>query len=150
MCTLRRLSLLVLATVLTGCGGGLTFPEGGSPPDDSPGALLAFSGNGQQGTVFRKLERPLVVKLTDASSNPIEGAPVLFQFKNAVPGAEVDPEEAETNEDGLAWAEVRLGASTGSLEVEARVPTVADLKTTFVVTAVEWGIGGGDDDDDDD
>jgi hypothetical protein len=147
---LRRLFLLVLAAVLTGCSGGLTFPEGGSPPDDSPAALLAFSGNGQQGTVGKKLKQPLVVKLTGASSNPIAGAPVLFQVKNAVPGAEVDPEEAETNSQGLAYAEVRLGDNTGSLEVEARVPTIPDLKTTFVVTAIEKGGGHGHDDDDDD
>jgi hypothetical protein len=160
MCTLRRLITQVFAIALTGCGGDLTLPDNGSPPDDhSPAALLAFSGSGQQGTVGSKLDQPLVVKLTDASSRPIARAPVVFQFKNDVPGAEVDP-EAETNSEGLASAEVRLGASTGPLEVEARVATIAELRTTFIVTAVEreggkkdkGGKGGrhGHDEDDDD
>lgn len=153
MCTPRRLFSLVLATALTGCGGGLTLPDDGSTPDDgSPAALLAFSGDGQQGTVGRKLEKPLVVKLTDASSRPIAGVPVVFQLKSDVPDAEVDP-VALTNSDGFASAQVRLGGSTGPLEVEARVATPAVLSATFVVTAVESGKkgggGGGHGDDDD-
>jgi hypothetical protein len=152
MCPLRSLFTLVLATALIGCGGGVTFPEGGSPPDDSPATftLLAWSGNGQEGTVWSRLDDPLIVKVIDSSSTPIAGVPVVFQLKNTVPFAEVDQKQAETNSEGLAWAEVRLGANTGSLEVEARVPTVPDLKTTFVVTAIEGGGGDGDDDDDDD
>jgi hypothetical protein len=157
MCIPYRLFSLVLATALTGCGGDLTLPDGGSAPDDgSPPILQAVSGGGQRGTVGSRLDQPLVVKLTDANSQPIAGAPVVFQFKTDVPGAEVDPQEDETNSLGLASAEVRLGVSTGPLEVEARVATPAALSATFLVTAVprERGKGGkgghgGDDDDDD-
>ena len=132
MYTPHRLFSLVLATALTGCGGGsLTLPD-----DGSPAALRAVSGDGQQGTVGSKLDDPLVVKLTDASSQPIEGVPVVFQFTSEVPDAEVVP-EATTDSDGLASAEVRLGTSTGSHQVEARVSAPAELSTTFVVTAVE-------------
>lgn len=149
MCTPHRVFWLVLATALTGCGGGLTLPD-----DSFPAALRTVSGDGQQGTVGSKLDSPLVVKLTDASSRPIAGVPVVFQFKSDVPDAEVDPTEAETDNDGLASAEVRLGTSTGSHEVEARVASPAALSATFVVTAVErdrgkkHGGGHGDDDDD--
>jgi hypothetical protein len=140
-----RLFSLMLGAALTGCGGGLTFSD-----DSSPAALLAVSGDRQQGTVGRKLDKPLVVKLTDASSRPIPGVSVTFQFTSDVPEAEVDP-VAETDSDGLASAEVRLGTSTGSHQVEARVATGAVLKATFVVTAVaRGGRGGGDGDDDDD
>jgi hypothetical protein len=138
---------LVLATALTGCGGGLMLPD-----DSARAALRAVSGDGQEGTVGSKLDSPLVVKLTNADSQPIAGVPVVFQFKSDVPDAEVDPTEDETDDDGLASAEVRLGTSTGSHEVEARVASPAALSATFVVTAVErdrgGGGGGGDDDDD--
>jgi len=144
MYTPHRLFSLVLATALTGCGGGsLTLPD-----DGSPAALRAVSGDGQQGTVGSKLDDPLVVKLTDASSRPIGGVPVLFHFKSDVPDAEVDPAEAATDSEGVASAEVRLGTSTGSHQVEARVSAPAELSATFVVTAVERdhgkkGKGGG-------
>ncbi len=145
-----RLVSLVFGAALTGCGGGsLTLPD-----DSFPAALQAVSGDGQQGTVGSRLDDPLVVKLTDASSRPIAGVPVVFQFKSDVPDAEVDPAEAATDNEGLASAQVRLGANTGSHQVEARVASAAELSATFVVTAVEResgkkGSGGGDGDDDD-
>ncbi len=152
MCIPYRLFPLVLATALTGCGGDLTLPD-----DSSPAALRAVSGDGQQGTVGKRLDDPLVVKLTDVSSRPLEGVPVVFQFKSDVPDAEIDPAEAETDSAGRASAEVRLGTSTGSYQVEARVASPASLSATFVVTAVErdqgrkdeGGDGGHGDDDDD-
>ena len=149
MCIPYRLVSLVLGAVLTGCGGGsLTLPD-----DGSPAALRAVSGDGQQGTVGSKLDDPLVVKLTDASSRPIAGVSVVFQFTTEAPDAEVDP-EAATDSDGLASAEVRLGTSTGPHQIEARVAAAAGLRATFVVTALEQdrgrrdngGHGGGDGD----
>jgi len=146
-----RLVSLILGA-LTGCGGGnLMLPD-----DDSPAALRAVSGDGQEAPVGRRLENPLVVKLTDASSRPIAGVPVVFQFKIDVPDAEVDPAEAGTDSAGLASAEVRLGTSTGPHQVEARVAAAAGLSATFVVTALErdrgkkdkGGSGDGDGDDD--
>jgi len=133
MGTPRRLFSLALATALTGCGGGsLTLPD-----DSSPAALRVVSGDGQQGTVGSRLDNPLVVKLTDASSRPIAGVPVVFQFTNDVPDAEIDPGEAATDSEGRASAQVRLGTSTGPLQVEARVASAAELSATFVVTALE-------------
>ena len=106
-------------------------------------ALRVVSGDGQQGTVGSRLEDPLVVKLTDASSQPIARVPVVFQFKTDVPDAEIDPAEVATDSAGRASAEVRLGTSTGPHEVEARVASAAALRATFVVTAVGKK-GGGD------
>jgi hypothetical protein len=146
MCISHRLFPLLLGSALTACGGDLTFPGEGSPA----AILRVESGDGQQGTVGSRLDDPLVVKLTNASSQPIADVRVVFQFKSEVPEAEVDP-EATTDSDGLARAQVRLGASTGPLEIEARVATPAALSATFLVTAVErergkGGHGGGDDD----
>ena len=144
-----RLVSLVLGAVLTGCGGGSLI----LPDDGSPAALRVESGDGQQAPVGSRLEDPLVVKLTNASSQPISGVPVVFQFKTDVPDAEIDPAEAETDSAGRASAEVRLGTSTGPHEVEARVASSAALSATFVVTALErdrgkdkGGSGDGDDD----
>jgi len=153
MCTPHRRFGLALVLALTGCGGSLTLPD-----DNSPAALRAVSGGGQEGTVRTKLDDPLVVKLTDASSRPLPGVPIIFEFTSAVPAAEIDPEQAETNTEGVASAEVRLGSETGSYQVEARMASGPDLSATFVVTAVERepgkkgkdGKGGGGDDDNDD
>lgn len=132
MCTPYRAFPLVLALALTGCGGSLTLPD-----DGSPATLRAISGDGQEGTIGSKLDEPLVVKLTDASAHPVAGVPVLFHFTSDVPAAELDPEQATTDSSGRASAEVRLGISTGSHQIEARVTSPAELSATFVVTALE-------------
>ena len=130
MCIPYRLVSLVVGAVLTGCGGGSLI----LPDDGSPAALRVESGDGQEAPVGSRLADPLVVKLTDASSRPIARVPV--QFKSDVPDSEVDPAEAQTDDDGLASAEVRLGTSTGPQQIEARVASATQLKATFVVTAV--------------
>ena len=130
MCIPYRLVSLVFGAVLTGCGGGSLI----LPDDGSPAALRVESGDGQEAPVGSSLADPLVVKLTDASSRPIAGVPV--QFKSDVPDSEVDPAEAQTDDDGLASAEVRLGTSTGPHQIEARVASATQLKATFVATAV--------------
>ncbi len=147
MCIPYRLFSIALAAALTGCGGDLTLPD-----DGSPAALRAWSGDGQQGTVGSRLDDPLVVKVTDASARPIAGVPVVFRFTNEVPDAQVDA-EAMTNSEGFAAAEVRLGTSSGTLQVQARVATATALNATFVLTALERdrrNKGGGDGDEDDD
>jgi hypothetical protein len=150
---------IVVAAALTGCSGdSLTLPgEGGAPApppvdDGAPAALAVHAGNGQEGTVGKRLDDPLVVQLTDAASRPIAGVTIEFRFQNDVPGAEVDPSRVETNDDGLASAEVRLGESAGSQPVEAQVVAASSLRATFDLTAVEKkrGKGGKPDDDDDD
>jgi hypothetical protein len=157
MCTpaAPRLLSLIFCAVVSACSGELTLPENGLPPDDrSPASLRVVSGNGQEGTVGKRLDNPLVVRVVDASSRPVAGVPVVFQFQSDVPEAEVDPAEAATNGDGLATAEVRLGTETGTQSVEARVGE-PELSATFDLTALEHdtgkkGKGGHGHDDDDD
>lgn len=150
MRTANRLIPVLLVSALIACGGDLMLPD-----DGSPAVLQVVSGSGQQGTVGRRLSDPLVVKLTDLSARPIEGVPVVFQFKTDVSDAEIDA-QSTTDSEGEASAEVRLGTSTGPHEIEARVASPATLTTVFVVTAVERERGRGgnsddvDDDDDDD
>ena len=140
MCIPYRVVSLVLGAALTGCGGGSLI----LPDDGSPAALRVESGDGQEAPVGSRLADPLVVKLTNASSQPIAG--IQVQFKSDVPDSQVDPAEARTDNDGLASAEVRLGTSTGPHQIEARVASAAQLKATFVVTAVARKGGGGHED----
>ena len=165
MCTpsARRLVRVVIAAVLTGCGGeDLTLPGNGGPA-----ALTAVSGQGQEGTVGSRLDEPLIARVTGSDSRPLAGILVEFGFQNDVPGAQVDPAEAVTDAEGRATAQVRLGESIGSQTVEAQVAEAAapSLRATFALTAVaedqgkkdkgkkdkgNGGGGQGDDDDDDD
>jgi hypothetical protein len=107
------------------------------------------------------LDDPLVVRVTDSDSRPVPGVAVVFRFQSDVPGAEVYPEEEETNLLGEASARVRLGEVAGSQKVDAELAQVAapNLRATFDLTALadekekkdkDREDRGGDDDDDDD
>ena len=161
MCTplYLRVLPLFLGAAWIGCGTGLTLPD-----DRSPAALSAISGSGQEGTVGSRLDDPLVVRVTDASSRPVAGVPIEFRFKTEAPEGEVAPTQVATDIEGYASAEVRLGVTAGSQIVEALVAqnATSDLRATFDLTAVTSGNGkkgkrgkgggrnGGDGDDDDD
>jgi hypothetical protein len=147
--------LAFLTTSSSACSGNLVLSGDDSPGDDSPAALSPVSGDNQRGTVGSELDKPLVVRVTDASSQPVEGVVVEFQFDGLVPDAAVTP-QAFTNGNGEAAAEVRLGTEAGPITVLAQVPQSSELRTTFGLTAVSKGRGGkgrdrdGDEDEDED
>jgi hypothetical protein len=125
------------------CGSDLTLPAGGSPS-----ALRAFSGDGQEGPVGTELPEPLVVRVTDEASNPVARVALEFRFQDEVPAARVEPSTRETDDSGFASVRVRLGNTVGPQMVEASLAeaTGTDLRTTFVLTALEEqgdGDGGG-------
>lgn len=156
MCNpLRFWMVLVLVPASSSaCGSNLILPG----DDDGPAALSPVSGDGQEGTVGSRLADPLVVRVTDASSQPVEGVAVEFRLDRDVPGGSVTP-QALTDVNGEAEAEVRLGNEAGEITVLAQVSQASssELSTTFELTAIadkgNKGKGGGrdrDEDDDDD
>jgi hypothetical protein len=156
MCNSLRnwMVLAVVAATAAACSGNLVYPGDDSPGDDSPAALSPVSGDNQRGTVGSELDDPLVVRVTDASSQPVEGVAVEFLFDGLVPDAAVTP-QAFTDGNGEAAAEVRLGTEAGAITVLAQVSQASELQATFDLTAVTKGKGKGgghdrDDDEDDD
>lgn len=150
MCNSLRYWMIlgILATSSPACSGDLVLPS-----DDSPAALSPVSGDDQEGRVGSRLA-PLVVRVTDASSQPIEGVAVDFRFQGAAPEATVTP-RALTNNRGEAAAVVQLGTQVGPITVLAQVSQASSsaLRTTFDLTAVagkgKKGNGGHDSDEDD-
>jgi hypothetical protein len=136
----------VVSLGLAGCAGGdLTLP-GGEPPAPRPAAIVALSGDGQQGAPGAVLGDPLTVRVVDDSLRPVPDTPVKFSFLGDVAGAALDPTiPVLTDPDGIATATLRLGDVPGEQVVVAEVvDTQAQaLRTRFTVTAVDPGKGGG-------
>jgi hypothetical protein len=135
--------LAFVATSSAACSGNLVLPGDDPSGDDSPAALNAVSGSGQKGTVGEDLDYPLIVRVTDASSQPLEGVAVEFAFDGEAPDAMITP-QAFTDSNGEAAAEVRLGTEAGPITVLAQVPQASDLLATFGLTAVPEGKKGRD------
>jgi len=130
------LSRALLAGLLSACGGGdLLLPGDGAPegpaPTPAPTSIRVFDGDAQSADVGEPLPAPLVVLVTDAEGNPVEGATVEFELISAGDGAQIAPSTVQTSSSGLAEAEVVLGDKVGLQTGEARVVATSSLKTSF-------------------
>jgi PKD repeat protein len=94
-------------------------------------------GDGQRGSVGAPLAAPVVVQVTDARGDPVEGVTVEFALISAGEGAGITPSTALTNAEGRAEALVQLGDKVGVQTGEARVAGDGDTapKTSFSALA---------------
>jgi hypothetical protein len=134
-----RLVLLVAGLLVFGCqGSNLTLPADGAPSN-----LVRVSGEDQRGTVGDVLPKPLVVQLTDGTGRPVPG--VTLRFETEIPSAQVEPAIRETDGNGKAAVNVRLGQLEGTQTVHVSLDQDPDLRTTFALTALAKDKGRGDD-----
>ncbi len=83
-----------------------------------PTTLGKVSGDNQSGNVSSTLPNPLVVRVLDQKSKPMEGVAVNFEPSE---GASVKQTQATTNEDGEAQTVLTLGLQPGDYNVTASV-----------------------------
>jgi PKD repeat protein len=130
---------LALASLAAGCGGGdLVIPGDGGAL-----SIKVVAGDGQRGSVGEPLGGPVVVEVTDAGDDPVEGATVEFALTSAGTGAEITPATAHTDGAGRAQAFVLLGDKVGLQTGTARVAgTGSSPVTSFAALAVSVTGGG--------
>lgn len=97
--TVTILSALFLAMA---CGGS----EGTGP--DSPAAVSVTGGSGQGGAIGTPLPEPVVVRVTNAASDPVVGATVVFSASN---GGSASPSQIVTDASGVAQTVWTLGSA---------------------------------------
>src|SRR5688572_11698705 len=112
-----RLHLLAVGWLVAACGGGDLLLPGG----EGPAAIRVVDGDGQRGSIGEPLDAPVVVEVTDARDEPVEGATVEFALTSAGEGAGITPSTALTNPEGRAQVQVLLGDKVGVQTGEARV-----------------------------
>lgn len=146
--TARHLAGGFLISVAGCAGDNLLLPG-----DGEPAQLRVVSGDQQSAPAGDPIDDPLVVEALDRAGRPVPGAVIIFEFVDQPNGAELSPENVETDEAGRAAAEVTLGTPAGDQSVEARLDDPeSNLKVQFQLTALRrsgGGGGGGDDGDDD-
>ena len=99
---------------------------------DIPTTIEMVSGNGQSAPVSGSLTNPLVVRVTDASGNPVAGVPVAW---TAVGGGSVSADNTATDAQGLAQVTRTLGSTPGQYGTTAAVNGLQGSPITFVSTA---------------
>ncbi len=106
-----------------------------TPPGPAVAAIAELSGNGQVGRVGEQLSNPILVRLTDASNNPVKGARVRFIVTPASPGASVSPETATSGSSGEALTRWTLPTVAGTATIVAEVVGTSGLTVQFSATA---------------
>ena len=129
-----------VTAVLEGGAGQTVFNA--SVSTGAPAAFLKVSGDAQLGGRGRDLSAPLVVSVTDAFDNPIEGFDVAFAATGG--GGSFATPNVQTDETGRAQTDWTLGAAAGAntataaavgftaLQFTATALTIPDLKIASV------------------
>lgn len=116
----------ILAVSVLRCG------ENVEPPVATD--IEPISGDGQSGSVGAPLPNPLVVRVTDASGNPVPNETVRWTAQG---GGSVSSETSKTGSNGEASVTRVLGSQPGEQTTTAAVPGLQGSPVTFVATAVE-------------
>src|SRR5262245_59752019 len=86
-----------------------------------PADIRVIDGDSQSGSAGPLLPAPIVVEVTDAMGQEVEGTTVQFTLTSAGTGAEIVPSTATTDAKGRAQARMLLGNTAGLQVGEARV-----------------------------
>ncbi|MGH7733416.1 MAG: hypothetical protein ACREOE_06890, partial [Gemmatimonadales bacterium] len=101
----------------------------------APAVIAIQSGNAQSDTAKGTLPLPLVATVTDAHSNPVAGAKVIWSVQSGggtFAGLAVDT--AVTAADGLASVNFTLGSAIGTDSIRATIEGTA-ATATFIATS---------------
>lgn len=115
---------------LTSSSGDLTA-QATVRVEQVPAALLAASGDEQEGTAGTPLEDSLAVRVDDAGGSPVEGVPVGFEPAEGHGSA--GPAAADTDADGLSRTQWTLGPDSGVQTLTARL--ARDMSVEFTASA---------------
>jgi len=107
-------------------------------PEGANGIKLV-SGDGQSAPVGSTLPSPLVVEVTDAFGNPIEGVQVTWTVDG---GGSTSAGATTTGADGLTSVTRTLGGTAGTERTFAAVNGLAGSPVTFVHTATAGAASG--------
>jgi hypothetical protein len=120
--TLTIIITIAVILIIAGCDDDPT-----SSPD-GPTHLEALLGDSQTGTVGRELPNDLVVRVTDASGQPVKGVEV--QFALVAGGGMFLPSCPITDRMGVAATTLTLGAQPGVNEVTASATGLGSVSFT--------------------
>lgn len=134
----RVAAAALIATVASACTDAT--PVESVKQSYVPSAITAVGGNGQTAPVNGTLPQPIVVRVTDATGQPIRGA--LVRWTAGPASGAVSPQTAVTDAEGLAGTRWTVGATAGPQSLAAAL-IVGDQPVstaTFAATAVAGAV----------
>ncbi len=118
-------AVVLVVPVLAGACGGNGGGGGGMNGDDRPASLLRVSAPADTVVARETLEDSLVVRVENASGQPLSGVSVAFEVSAG--SGTVDPDAADTGADGEARTTFEAVNATGNSVVRASLPGVSGV-----------------------
>ena len=132
-CSLRLGGVVGTAPMTVLLGGGLgqiVFTLNVLP--GLAGQITKVSGDNQSGLPNTTLPNQLVVRVADSQGTPLSGQVVNWTVKSGT--ASVSSSSSTTSAGGLATVTLNLGATPGTVQVQAQVASGTNPSVTFVAT----------------
>lgn len=102
-------------------------------------ATIAASGEAQSAIVGTPFPEPLVVRVTDAFGNPVEGVEVSYDAPDAGASAILSATSVLTDANGLAEVTATANDEAGSYEIAATVDGIAPPATFALTNRLDEG-----------
>ncbi len=99
----------------------------------APANLVMQSGNGAAGVVNQELVTPLMVRVTDATNNGVDGVPVFFELIQG--SGQLSPTVVYSANGGFASTKITFGNESGDRRVRASAQRLNGSPLFFTVTA---------------
>lgn len=132
--TIRHWSPAPLCLALMACGGdGLAEPP--EPPPE-PAALVAVSGDGQVGKAGERLPEALVVRVTDAHGEGVEGVEVSWRVASGAGDVSAITTTGPTGTSRALFRPTTLGTSTVTAEVTGLPGSQVTFSTDVSVVVI--------------
>ncbi|MDH3497977.1 MAG: plastocyanin/azurin family copper-binding protein [Gemmatimonadota bacterium] len=123
----------VQAAVQSNTSLSTTFSATAAAFDNTPAAITIVGGNNQSATVGQGLPNSLVVRVTNAASQSLDGVAVSWTVTQG--GGSLAAAQNQTNSQGQASNSYTVGANPGANTITAAVQSNPSLNVLFNATA---------------
>jgi hypothetical protein len=135
MIALRRIGRPLLAAGIAAAALTCKADNDLAEPEGRPAGLVRLTGDGQVGQINQALPDSLVVRVEDASGQPVGNVAVLWTVSG---GGSVSKASVVTGTDGRAAVQRTLGSTAGEETTTALVSTLPPV--VFTATAQAGGV----------
>ena len=121
------------SALVTAQSGKVSASASVSVQQVGPASMALVSGNGQSGEAGNELTQPFIVKVMDASGNPLSGVDVSWRVTQG--GGSLGQPASKTDGSGNARVIYTLGATAGVNQVRAQTGGLSPVTFTASATA---------------
>ncbi|MDB4977763.1 MAG: hypothetical protein JWN48_6104 [Myxococcaceae bacterium] len=128
-----RIVIVCLLGLLGACSAGSDdLPAAEADSGSLCAQTLQFSGGAEKG-ILPNVDKTIEVQFKDLLGGSVAGVTIEFALTGSAQGASLSPASAVTDASGVARTQLRVGSTTGELQVRARTSCGLSAYATVMV-----------------